>query len=211
MAEKPKNEKQLRKERMNETRLFGVLNGGSRKPRTNSVPTTTAQTTTLLQLPGQPYTQFTDLVPDPERMMRYSHELYHLVQFMLVSGCRVSEVLRVRPCDIMTSGHVVIKASKGSLDRLVHTGISMPWFVDCKKKGRDPFIDWDRFRVYREFKKWGISVKLAGHQNASVTHSLRQITSRQFQAQGVDDDLRSRHLGHKSSKTIRHYSDGKKR
>lgn len=123
----------------------------------------------------------------------------------MVYGLRISEVLGIRPYDITSGGFIKIVGSKGSSSRLVACTLYADFFKQCKLSGTHPFNMYNRFVIYRLYKKHGISHKFAGNEKSSVTHLPRHLLA--LQANQVEDEtgIVTDALRHKSTKNKSFY------
>lgn len=123
----------------------------------------------------------------------------------MVYGLRISEVLGIRPYDITSGGFIKINGSKGSASRLIACTLYADFFKQCKRNGAYPFNMYNRFVIYRLYKKHGISHKFDGNEKASVTHLPRHLLA--LQANQVEDEtgIVTDALRHKSSKNKGYY------
>lgn len=189
--------------------LDKVLYGERPKLRTNSVSSPSAHTNKLcddLEVPGA---KVKALLHDRESILRQNPKLWYVIELMMAGGLRVSEVLNISAYDITTLGHIRIKGSKGSSDRVVRVFDGLDYMLRCKENSVAPFRDISRYYVYREFKKLGITHKFFGKAKASVTHFFRQLVSRSMEEENFTDEQRRQFLGHKGKSSLKHYSNGK--
>jgi len=133
-----------------------------------------------------------------------------IIDIQLREGLRVSEVLRIRHNDILSLGRLKVTASKKGQDRVINYDDPYGYLKFCKTNGVTPFKDYDRFFLYRAYKKEGIVLFHDLDKKSSVTHALRHLLVQQLTKEIEDKSLISTVLGHKSTKTISWY-DGTKR
>lgn len=135
----------------------------------------------------------------------YPLRFRYLVWILLHSGCRVSEVLRLRDSDVTGNYLIRIRASKGSEDRIV----TIPPLGQGKligvKSNAFLFDSYSRFYVYRVCKSHGLYIKKGDLEHYSVTHSFRHVYANQIQQLAKGDSVASRAMGHKNSKSIKYY------
>lgn len=150
-----------------------------------------------------------ELVPESARtkIAQQNPRLLHLINFMTASSCRISEALKVNYWEITKTGHVKLHQSKGSGDRIVHSGMAMQYLLECLKSKRQPWADWNRFFVYREFKKFGIGLQLQGRKKKSITHSVRHTVAKQMKRAGMTIDDSKQALGQKNVKSTAYYHE----
>ena len=136
----------------------------------------------------------------------YPNQFKLMAWFMYCSGARVSEVLRVRACDVNGRYRVLIRASKGSQNRVCLISPLAGIELDMMGGGQNLLFQYSRFYVYRVFRNLGLSIRKEGNVNSSVTHSARNIYASEVRAlTGVTDDM-SNALGHKSKKSKLYYA-----
>lgn len=128
-----------------------------------------------------------------------------LLDMQLKLGLRISEVLRLRPIDILSMDKVRIRASKRGRDRLVNYTDIYGYLNICKKTGMIPFLDYDRFFIYRLYKKEGLMLFHEKDKKYSVTHAFRHLLVQEITRQVEDVSLLSELVGHKSRKSIDSY------
>jgi len=128
-----------------------------------------------------------------------------IIELMYVYGLRISEVLDIHLYDVMTSGLIRIRSKKGSRMRYV-----MPVYFISFWQVRDRNIlpisnFYNRFYMYRVFKKLGYYSKHPGNTNFSVTHYFRHRCVSEMVQAGYTAHSISEFLGHRSAKTIQYY------
>lgn len=146
-----------------------------------------------------------------ERLKRDNKELWYVVKFMSVTGCRVSEAINIRPTDITENGRVRLIGLKNSNDRIVVDSELSDYFIYCKKVNKPPFGTFDRHFIYRRLKYYGIGDYFGDSQRKSVTHLFRHLAIKDMA--GVDKGLNTTKvaIGHKSLSNTEHYAHAKKR
>lgn len=147
--------------------------------------------------------------------------LHDLFLIMLESGCRVSEVLRLRFCDVFGINKVYIRASKGSSDRIV----SVSGLVNKKILNRSDkdliFNYFDRFFVYRFSRDYIINKMDSGLFFDKATKIFRYSLASAVYQETENLETVANLLGHKNVDNARYYIfqlkgpgskfDGKKR
>jgi site-specific recombinase XerD len=168
-----------------------------------------AQNDTLCQTGTEASALAKDVIDRVEHLRAFDLTTHIFAKTMLLGGLRVSEMLAVSPRDIDELGRIRIKSLKGGLPRLVDTGANADQFKVWRNCGYIPWGTWTRFFVYRQFKKYGIQMEVAGNEKKSVTHALRHVSA-QVSAT-VDSDLQATksHLGHKSISNTEIYAKSK--
>lgn len=128
-----------------------------------------------------------------------------LLHILLHSGCRVSEVLRVKSVDIDMFFNVYIRSSKGSSNRIVK--VPEPSFVSFKviAQSIDLFSCYSRFYVYRYLKDSGLYLTFRNSTNKFVTHAPRLAYIKSIENLSHDMEASRVAIGHKNVKnTIRY-------
>ena len=121
-----------------------------KKESTNTVLSPSAQSIIRCELGVDWVNTSVVLLERIEHMRSSSYILYCLYLIMYYSGCRVSEVLRIRAKHVISKNQVFVIASKNSENRVVTVpGIDL--FAFCKYYSSDEFIfPYNRFFVYRD-------------------------------------------------------------
>jgi hypothetical protein len=71
----------------------------------------------------------------------------------------------------------------------------------------NPFIELDRYFVYRIYKKAGISTESSGLINKSVTHAFRHMAAKEIRVHSNSNEFVTTALHHKSNKSQEHYGN----
>lgn len=194
-----------------ENRLWQVIYGKAESTGTRAVRSPSALYTALhLDTSIASNGQF-DLATYKERICNTNRELWYILLFMHITGCRVSEALNISNSDITVEGRVLLRGLKGSLDRMIIGSELSEYFIYCRKNLTSPFKTFDRHFIYRFMKKMGIGAYFGQNERQSVTHIFRHLAI--LDMAGVDKDLHAtkRTIGHKSISNTEHYAKGKKR
>jgi len=133
-----------------------------------------------------------------------------LIDLQMRFGLRISEVLRINYSDLMPLGQIRIKASKRGKSRIINYSDDYDYLRFCRANGVKPFGDYDRFFIYREYKKQGIMLFHEKDKKYSVTHAFRHLLVTMLRNEVEDNSLISDVLGHKSRKSIESYIVKKK-
>lgn len=193
---------------MNKTNRVSEQTRPTQEP-VKSVLTPNAQTTTLCAADSVQVTAvmsaLTKLLASPDIPGR----LKAGISLMFQEGLRVSELLRIRGTDVKRNLAIVIRASKGSENRLVHPVSFRQEWQRFQGSAISIGDDYDRFFVYRLFKSYNIQLDHVSGQNRSVTHSLRYLYIRQLSADKVDLELIQKSIGHKSINSTNYYENKK--
>lgn len=127
------------------------------------------------------------------------------IRLQLVFGLRVSEVLSIEHSDILSLGRLRIRTSKRGVDRIIAFDDQYKYLQRCKANGVHPFADFNRFYVYRQYKKEGIMMFHDVDKKWSVTHSLRHFMVQQVMSEIDERNLVSNYIGHASKKSLDSY------
>jgi integrase len=100
-----------------------------------------------------------------------------LALFLLETGCRVSEALNIRHTDIDSLGRVRIQGKKGSKNRIVYSPSNVSMFLRAKNYGFQIWEQFNRFHIYRVFKKYGIGAFFGKNKKMSITHYFRHLNA----------------------------------
>ena len=195
---------------INEKKLLNKIEPATAKSGSKSVLKPSAQSNTLCGSQGQVEEEERINIVELLHSAGYYNPISMIIELMYNGGLRVSEVLRIKGTDIVGNDRVRIKASKGSDDRLVQLFHTRDRLIGFKGSPYNVFEGLSRWYVYREFKKLGIGKRFGENRNNSVTHYFRQQQARSLENDGLEDSIRSKFLGHKNGKSIKHYSNGKK-
>lgn len=182
----------------------------SLKSETNQLPTNSVPTPSALSETQCDGHKSQDLLNEAVQtsmrsLKNLSPALYCIAHLLFANGLRISEVLQISPGDISSAGFVKIRGSKGSEDRVIHSGDACDYLLKCRKLSVFPFEGISRFHVYREFKKVGLSHRFGDNKRKSVTHIFRHMASLNAKSVNADLDTRARQLGHKSTKSTEYY------
>lgn len=139
-------------------------------------------------------------------LKKISNKLYYLAIILLAGGLRISEALNIKHSDISPLGFVKISGLKGSNEKIIQAGIATEFFIKCKSIPINPFQEYNRFFVYREFKKIGLSLHINKNTKASVTHIFRHLAAQESKKIGANQETIKRQLGHKQIKSTGFYA-----
>lgn len=131
-----------------------------------------------------------------------------LIELQLLYGLRVSEALSIGYADLMALGRIRIRASKRGTSRIINYADRYGYLEMCRRNGVKPFADFNRFFIYREYKKHGIMLFHEKDKKYSVTHAFRHLLVAMLKSEIDDKSLISDLLGHKSGKSIESYMNG---
>lgn len=196
---------------IDEKKLFEHLNPQGSLVSDTAVPTPTAQTTKLCTGLNQGESLINDILTKRKEIIKKDRLLWYIVDLMLNSGCRISEILSIKPHNILLNGSVKIQASKGGNNRIISSSDARNYLIDCKSSGNHPFMDYNRFYIYRAFKKWGIGYVVNGNCNKAVTHAIRHANTEVQREGKVEKSIIQSQLGHTNESTQSHYGGCKKK
>lgn len=139
------------------------------------------------------------------KMFKEFRKLYYFTEVMISGACRVSEVLDIRPYDITFTGLVNIHSLKHGKDRTISPGNAKDYLLYCRNNQLYPFQGFNRFYVYREFKRFGMPAIPTGAGKNAVTHIFRHLQVAAIKENGNDRELIANYLGHRSLKSQKNY------
>lgn len=186
-----------------EIEIYDSRSGKSRRFKPVSKPS--AQTIKLCETGEDLESLLKGVLAKRDYILKEHKLLWYIIELQLSGGLRIAEVLSIMPGQILPTGHVLIKGKKGSSSRIVYTSDARGYLVRCRNNSVLPFMDYDRYWVYREYKKLGIGTKFKGKGNASVTHFFRQLNARLQQMSDVELENIGTFLGHKSQQSTQYY------
>ena len=123
------------------------------------------------------------------------------------TGCRISEILKLSPPIVNVSKRVYIKACKGSENRVC---IVPPiHYISSETRIQQGVLSeyYDRYFIYRLYKKVGISAIFGNNINKSITHVFRHNVALNVIAECNDKSFASKALGHKNKDNIKFYEN----
>ena len=128
-----------------------------------------------------------------------------VIDLLLFSGCRVSEVCNIQPDDILSNNQVLVRGLKGSSSRICTLG-AMTDFLDFKYRFSWQWgIGLNRWYVYRICKEFGIYETILGNKKLAVTHAGRHELISGLEAAGLDSGAIAELIGHKRVSSTEHY------
>lgn len=133
-----------------------------------------------------------------------------LVELMSVSGCRISQALSVSRANISRNGRITLKGAKGGVDVIATPALYKSFFIEFKDGLNCGFVDYNRFFVYRVFKRSGLWLAGFTSEKKAVTHSFRHALVNDISSTSVSSEGIAAVLGHKSLKSQAYYVNKKK-
>lgn len=130
---------------------------------------------------------------------------YYCIMFLMETGCRISEALKITANDIDNLGRVRINATKKSRNRIVVSPTCTKFLLQQKKVGGDVFARFNRFHIYRIIKKYGLGAYFGENKRQSITHYFRHINASIGAEIARDINEVAQLLGHKDTKSTQFY------
>ena len=136
--------------------------------------------------------------------------LLAVIELQLFYGLRISECLNITTSDVSNTGHIRIRGSKGSHDRIV-----IPYRFSSFWKNEAVAIlplgnVYSRFWFYRQYKNLGLYAIFGNSKVKSVTHLFRHLNILSLKENFNETDLTRKFIGHKSINSTLHYEKKKK-
>jgi integrase len=196
---------------INEKKLLASIRNNSFSESKKSVPNPSAQTTIpcVSRNEVNSFNHFLNIaLTDTKAQNKY---LYRILLVMSIYGLRISEILNIKYTDITHDGLIKLKALKGSESRIIVVTEIKDYLLKCKSNGNDPFTQFNRFHIYRQFKKYNLIFNSNKSSHLSVTHSLRHIAIAKLRLEGMSENEIAQFTGHKNVKNLRYYGNPIKR
>lgn len=130
-------------------------------------------------------------------------------RLQLLYGLRISEILGIRGSDIDKMGRIVVKGKKGSNTRLIIDNQGVKWWIAQRGLGTNKVFGFDRFYVYRIYKKCGIVHEMEGKKHKAVTHYCRHLYVKAMQQSTNDIEITKQLTGHKAVANTKKYLQSK--
>lgn len=135
----------------------------------------------------------------------YSRQFVAMVYVHFITGCRISDLLRLTGRDFTNNYYVRISQGKNS-DDLIYFVDKYHDIIDIwKSNGIKISGTYSRQSIYRIYTKIGISINRGNNRNKSVTHAFRVAIARDIVNSGMEKSVASKALGHKSKRSIDYY------
>lgn len=132
-------------------------------------------------------------------------ELKVLIHLQLMTGLRISEILNITAKDLKSYGRILINTLKKGKPRLVYYVDSYGYLDKCRALSVQPFANYDRYFIYRLYKKNGIQLATKMSSKMSVTHAFRHLIAMQLAKEVESTAIVSQVLGHSSINSIANY------
>jgi integrase len=170
-----------------------------------------AQNTGLCDINKDMISNYYTILADVVRRKDLSEQDKAFIECVLLSGARVSSVLKIRPIDIRQGGKVIIRQDKRS-DIIIYQPVSLlSYWLKCREFYVIPFYGLSRFYYYRLFRKLGLYGMFEGNNKYSVTHIGRHLQGIVFRDSDLTIVDKKKVLGHKNEKNILYYEKDQKR
>lgn len=142
-----------------------------------------------------------------ENMKRECMYLYAIAYLQFTSGCRVSEILAITASCISDNHTIYIKGLKGSYSRFINAGVVGEFMLKLRKRDGYVFSHYNRFSVYRAYKRYNILYVLVNKQRNAVTHAMRHLFIKQAVLLSSSLHDVKQLVGHKELKSTEHYAN----
>ena len=131
---------------------------------------------------------------------------------MLITGARVHEVLNLEVNDVADTGHMLVRAGKGSDSRVVYCPEVLPFKRQALTNGNSRlFAHYSYPKLRRAFKKAAKAADLHTSPIALVTNLIRRAAAELSDSfPGHEHSLAQRFLGHRSPSSTLHYLSPRK-
>jgi integrase len=146
-----------------------------------------------------------------DALMKEGIEVYALARLMYHFGLRVSEALSIEGRHIDRFGNIIVMGLKGSSSRKVADTQLVGFWKSKIALGSHKVFGFDRFYVYRTFKRVGIGITEGGSTRSIVTHLPRHLFISDTQKVTHKALATAEVVGHKSVKSTSHYLDKSKK
>ena len=193
---------------INEKRMSEFLFPDKKSKVDKSVSTPSAQYTKLCNSGNQGETLIKTILHKRNSILKSEPKLWYIIDLLINSGCRITEILSINSTDILPNGTVKIKALKGGQNRIIASSDARDYLINCRTNCVNPFMDYNRFYIYRTFKKIGIKYVHSGNTKDSVTHAFRHANTEIQRKANVESNVIKAQLGHKKKSTQKHYGRG---
>lgn len=135
----------------------------------------------------------------------YSRQFVAMIYVHFITGCRISDLLRLTGRDFTNNYYVRISQGKNSDDLIYHIDRYHDIIDIWRSSGIRISGTYSRQSIYRIYTKIGISVNRGSNRNKSVTHAFRVAIARDIVNSGMAKSVASKALGHKSKRSIDYY------
>lgn len=157
-------------------------------------------------VPGMSWVEVSSIVLERINSVKYSHPMYYnVLLIMYYSGCRVSEVCRLRYCDFINKHTVVITASKSSDNRIVTVPDLYINLSNETKSIEYTVFNLNRFQIYRFCISLRLHLLCNGIFEDKPTKLFRFLYASLIYEQTKSLSLVAHTLGHKNEENSKYY------
>jgi len=154
-----------------------------------------------LSFESEMYLYLSDCINNPAITFEYRL----ILDLLLSSGCRVSAIINPSGLIVRLNGLIVASETKTKQDIVFRSINFNDYFMQFAGNRFSLLTSYNRFMVYRLFKKYGISAQILDNSKSSVTHLPRHLVgSLTMQSTSNINDV-SLVLSHKSIKSSHTY------
>ncbi len=176
-----------------------------KKPKINTVLSPTAPSAKPCGL-GTSWVQVSSIVLERINSIRNTHPVYYnVLLIMYYSGCRVSEVCKLRFCDFINKHTVVINASKSSENRIVTVPDLVVNLSSDSKCSECVVFSLNRYQIYRFCISLRLHLLCNGVFEDKPTKLFRYLYASMIYEQTKSLALVARTLGHKNEENSKYY------
>jgi integrase len=133
------------------------------------------------------------------------NKLAYIIKIQYMYGLRISEVLNIRHCHIDRRNNIKVFGAKGSENRIINVAGIYNDLRVVSSSTRLLFDYYNRFFIYRCYKKLGFVYEHGKGLKCSVTHAPRHLLLKSLESITDDIEEKARFIGHKSTKSTQHY------
>lgn len=154
-----------------------------------------------LSFESEMYQYLTDCVNNPAITFEYRI----ILDLLQSSGCRVSAIINSSGLIVRLNGLIVAHETKTKQDIVFRSINFNDYFMQYAGQRFLLLTGYNRFMVYRLFKKYGISAQILDNSKSSVTHLPRHLVGSLTMQSTSDINDVSLVLSHKSIKSSHTY------
>lgn len=138
-------------------------------------------------------------------LLNVNTSLKAFISLQFQSGARVSDLLKVTYLNITDNLNVIIRQGKGSRAIIVKPADYLEFWTNVRDNRLRPFDLYNRFLIYRLYKKIGIVYNEKGKIHNSVTHAPRKLLAQDVYETSNEITDAQAALGHKSNNSTKYY------
>lgn len=201
----------MKKQTLSFQRLQFYINYDKGKTPTKSGITPPAPTTTLLQPGSADVTPLFAIARNVIQNVNIPKVFRAVVELQMLYGLRITECLNITVADVSKHGHIKIRGSKGSNNRIVIPHLMLDFWLTATPSVLPIGNLYSRFWFYRYYKRVGLYAQFGSNQVKSATHLFRHLTLLQLKENFNDSNLSRQFIGHKNIKSTQHYEQREKK